>query len=253
MNIMPILIDWHPDMYEGIENRYRLTINDVLYDFANIELNLFNPTLDQPLQFSVDTEDASVKFQINIGTNTATKEAFYEVAQLTNVNCTIQYGSKNENLLQFFQNNIPTIWFADDSQLFGNLYIKQKNKPDVISQDNIIGIDWVGVNIEKESQDIAPYIQDSIQHYFIEKIKDSFQIVYDDDGCGEIADIIGINNSEEIIDVHLFHLKYALEGEVSNNIDNFYQVCGQAQKALKWGLMDKSNDIFKRFCSSGQK
>jgi superfamily II DNA or RNA helicase len=242
-NVMPILIDWHPEMYENIESRYLLNINGTLSDIAHTELNLSNPSIDQPLQFSVDTNHLTVRFQIDLGVNPATGESFYKVIQLTNENCTIQFGSKNENLIQFFQDNVPTIWFADGSQLFGNLYVKLKNRPDLVSQENIIPDNWIGVNIEKESQDIAPYIQDSIQFYFIEKIRNDFQIVYDDDGKGEIADIIGINDTDNVIDIHLYHLKYARNGQVGNNIDNFYQVCGQAQKALKWKHKD-GREIF---------
>ncbi|HRO41712.1 MAG TPA: DEAD/DEAH box helicase family protein [Flavipsychrobacter sp.] len=243
LDIMPILIDWNPALYENIENRYELVIDGIIFDFAHVELNLFKPTLDQPLQFSVDTDQFSIRFQINLGINPATNETYYEIVKLTNENCLIQFGGKTESLVQFFQDNVPTIWFADGSQLFGNLYVKLKNQPDVISQDSIITDSWAGVNIEKESQDIEPYIQDSIQYYFIEKIKNDFQVVYDDDGKGEIADIIGINDTGDAIDVHLYHLKYALEGKVSNNIDNFYQVCGQAQKALKWKHKD-GREIF---------
>jgi superfamily II DNA or RNA helicase len=243
VNIMPILIDWSPDMYDNTESRFQLNVNGTSFDLAHIELNLFNPTLDAPLQFSVDGEQFSVRFQINLGVDPATNESFYEVIQLTNETCSILFGSKNENLLLFFQNKVPTIWFADGSQLFGNLYVKLKNGPDVIAPESIITDDWTGVNIKKESQDIAPYIQDSIQYYFIEKIKNDFQIIYDDDGKGEIADIIGINDTGNAIDVHLYHLKYAQNGQVSNNIDNFYQVCGQAQKALKWKHKD-GREIF---------
>lgn len=243
LNVMPVLIDWNPEMYQNIENRYQLNINGVPFDFAHLELNLLNPTLDQPLQFSVETDQFSVNFQIDLGINPTTNENYYRVVQLTNANCLIQFGNKNEELLQFFQNNVPTIWFADGSQLFGYIYVRLKSQPDVILQESIIADDWAGVNIEKESQDIAPYIQDSIQYYFIEKIKDDFQVIYDDDGKGEIADIIGINDTGNVIDVHLYHLKYAQKGEVSNNIDNFYQVCGQAQKALKWKHKD-GREIF---------
>src|SRR5690606_38938520 len=121
-----------------------------------------------------------------------------------------------------------------------------KNQPDLFPLDSIIPDDWLGVDIGKESQDIAPYIQDSIQYYFIEKIKNDFQIIYDDDGKGEIADIVGINDTGDVIDIHLYHLKYALKGKVSNNIDNFYQVSGQAQKALKWKHKD-GREIFAHF------
>lgn len=248
-DVMPILVDWNPEMYENAESRYVLNINGSVYDLSNTELNLLNPSLNQSLKFSVDTAEHSVQFEIEMGLNPATNEAYYKVNQLTNQNCTIQYGNNNEGLLEFFQHTTPTLWFADGSQLFGNLFVKLKVQPDVISNDSIIADNWTGVDISRESQDISPYIQDSIQYYFVEKIRNDFQIIYDDDGKGEIADIIGINDSDTVIDIHLYHLKYAKNGAVNNDIDNFYQVCGQAEKSLKWKHKDGReffNHLFKR-------
>lgn len=115
-----------------------------------------------------------------------------------------------------------------------NLYITVREHPGKIPLDNIIPDTWAGVNLRKESQDIYPYERDSIQYYWITKIIDDFDIVYDDDASGEIADVIGINENETFIDVHMYHLKFAIEGIVSNQIENFYQVTGQAQKSLSW-------------------
>ena len=246
---MPILIDWNPEMYENAESRYTLNINGVLHDLSNTELNLTNPSVNQGLKFSVDTGEHSVQFEIEIGFNTAANEPYYKLIQLTNENCSIHYGNVNEKLLDYFQHTAPTIWFADGSQLFGNLFVKLKVQPDVISNGSIIIDEWTGVNLSNESQDIAPYIQDSIQYYFIQKIKNDFQIIYDDDGKGEIADIIGVNDSDTVIDIHLYHLKYAKNGAVNNDIDNFYQVCGQAEKSLKWKHKDGReffNHLFKK-------
>lgn len=248
-SVIPILVDWHPTMYEFADNRYRISIEGVLYDLSDIELNILNPTLDQDIQFSLDTTDYSAAFEIHIGINNATGENIFEVLQLTHTNCRIEYGNTNRALLDFFQEYTPTIWFADESQLLKNLYAKPKNQPDRIPLENIICDEWNGVDIGHESQDIAPYIQDSIQYYFIEKIRNDYQIIYDDDGKGEIADIIGINDSDTSIDIHLYHLKYAKNGMVNNNIENFYQVCGQAQKSLKWKHNDGRgffNHLFKR-------
>lgn len=250
-NVMPISIDWNPEMYENTENRYVIIIGGLPYDLSKTELNLLNPNINvnESLKFTCDTQEHSIQFEIVIGFNQTTNDAYYKVNKLTNHNCSIQYGTKNESLLEFFQKTIPTLWFADGSQLYGNLFVKLKVQPDIISSDLIIADDWTGVNINKESQDISPYIQDSIQYYFIDKIKNDYQIIYDDDGKGEIADIIGINDSETIIDIHLYHLKYAKGGNVNNDIDNFYQVCGQAQKSLKWKHKDGReffNHLFKR-------
>lgn len=58
--------------------------------------------------------------------------------------------------------------------------------------------------------------------------------MFDDDGRGEVADIVGVNHDESNIYVDLFHLKFAHDARTSQRIDNFYEVCGQAQKSLKW-------------------
>jgi superfamily II DNA or RNA helicase len=247
--LMPMLIDWHPTMYEYAENRYQININGNWHDISNLELTLVDRSIDQSLKFSLDTPGHIVQFEIQIGLNQDTQESYSNVIQITNANCTIQYGNTTESVVAFFEKFPPTIWFANGSQLFKNLYVKLKVQPDVIPMENILTDNWNGVNIGRESQDISPYIQDSIQYYFIEKIKDEFQIVYDDDGKGEIADIIGINDSANAIDIHLYHLKYAAGGDVNNSIENFYQVCGQAQKSIKWKHREGTeffNHLFRR-------
>ncbi|MEI6348875.1 MAG: DEAD/DEAH box helicase family protein [Bacteroidota bacterium] len=233
-DVMPILIDWHPTMYEFAEDRFQFNFYGRLFDMSDIELNILNPTTNRSLQFSLDTTQYSVHFEIILGINTGTQEKYFQIVKTNQIDCTVLYGNKSATISDFFQELTPTIWFADGSQLLQNLYVKLKVFPGMISLDRIITDDWHGVNIGRESQDITPYIQDSIQYYFINKIRNDFQIIYDDDGKGEIADIIGINDSEDVIDIHLYHLKYAIKSQVSNNIDNFYQVCGQAQKSLKW-------------------
>jgi len=39
---------------------------------------------------------------------------------------------------------------------------------------------------------------------------------------------------ENKIEIELYHLKYANGGKVTNQIGNFYEVCGQAQKSIRW-------------------
>lgn len=247
--VMPTLADWHPSVYEYAEDRFQFDFNGSVLDLSDVELNILNPTTNGILQFSLDTTDYSVQFEVQLGINGETQEKYFQVVKMNNADCTVRYGNKSVSIRDFFQEFTPVIWFADGSQLLQNLYVRLKVIPGMISADNIITDDWNGVNIGNESQDIDPYIQDSIQFYFINKIRNDFQIIYDDDGKGEIADIIGINDSEESINIHLYHLKYASNGQVSNNIDNFYQVCGQAQKSLKWKHRDGKeffNHLFKR-------
>ena len=89
-----------------------------------------------------------------------------------------------------------------------------------------------------------PKITDSIQYRVIEKLKkDNFDIIYDDDYSGEIADIITIKLHSDKLCVRLYHLKYAIDGRVSEQIKNLYEVCGQAQKSIHWKHKDGKDFI----------
>ena len=84
----------------------------------------------------------------------------------------------------------------------------------------------------------------TIQYYFWQQINEKHEFIFDDDGSGEIADLIGINQDANTIFIDLYHIKFAQGNQVSKRIDNFYAVCGQAQKSLKW--KNPEMNIFKR-------
>ena len=206
------------------------------YDLSNTELEIAESEDGEPIKFNLICTDFIVRFEYILGINEidGNNEAFYKINKVTDEIVMISYGITNELFTAFLQRNVPIIWFSDGSHLFQNSHVVLKHIPPMIPTDKIESMNWDGVVLNRESQGIAPYDTTSIQYNFIQKIASNFAIIYDDDGSGEIADVIGINDSRDKIDVHLFHLKYAKGGAISNDIDNFYQVCGQAQKALNW-------------------
>ncbi|KAA6328673.1 hypothetical protein EZS27_022455 [termite gut metagenome] len=245
--VTPVMVDWNPEMYEYAENKFEIRIGGYTYDLSNSELNVLESDILQPLQFSFDTSEHKIAFEVLLGQEEidGQKIPFYKIIKKTNIEAVVLYGNKMLTLEDFLQEFAPTIWFADGSQLFQNNYIREKTEADIIPLNIIITDNWVGVNLNYESQDVVPYVQNSIQYYFINKIRNDFDIIYDDDGKGEIADIVGIKDLPTHIEIHLFHLKYAQGGIVNNNIDNFYQVCGQAQKSLNWKYkFRKGKDFF---------
>jgi len=237
-NTLPIAVDWNAEIYRHPEHRYSFKIksNQKTYDLSNSELNIIDTKVENPIKFSWDCDDLSIEFEIILGSKLldGVPVPNCKIVKIGNDDATVSYGSKVEKLEEFLNDFHPIIFFADGSQLELNYYFKPKDPVENFDKDLLQSWNWDGVSLNKESMGIAPYIQDSIQYQFIQKIKDDYDIIYDDDGSGEIADVVAINKSEGKIDIHLFHLKYAKGGKVGNNIDNFYQVCGQAQKSLNW-------------------
>lgn len=238
IDTLPIAVDWNAEIYKHPEHRYSFKIksNQKTYDLAYSDLNIIDTNVENPIKFSWDCDGLSIEFEIILDTKLldGVPVPNCKIVKLGNADATVSYGSKVENIEEFLNELHPIIFFADGSQLESNHYFKPKDPVQNFDKDSIQSWNWDGVSLNKESMGIKPYIQDSIQYHFIQKIKDDYDIIYDDDGSGEIADVLAINKSEGIIDIHLFHLKYAKGGKVGNDIDNFYQVCGQAQKSLNW-------------------
>ena len=143
-------------------------------------------------------------------------------------------GNMELSLENFLEDSPMTVFYADDSVSHGVNYYHPQRKADEISDDLISTLEWENVDLSKESQHSKPYETDSIQYYMTKNIISKYDYLIDDDGSGEIADLVAITNSEHIIDITLYHLKYARGGKVSNSIENLYQVCGQAQKSVRW-------------------
>lgn len=96
--------------------------------------------------------------------------------------------------------------------------------------------DWTGVDIAREAQGPRKHV-DSIQRYVIKMLlaaSPRYDIVFDDDGAGEVADVVAIRRSGRMLKIDLFHCKFAAGGIVGARIDDLYEVCGQAQKSIRW-------------------
>ncbi|MGY4412395.1 hypothetical protein ACVWW4_004131 [Bradyrhizobium sp. LB7.1] len=74
----------------------------------------------------------------------------------------------------------------------------------------------------------------TIQHYAFQRLKADFDLVFNDDGSGEAADLVGLKEvDEKTIRLCLIHCKNAYKGVIFVGHQNFYVRCGQAQKSAR--------------------
>ena len=90
-----------------------------------------------------------------------------------------------------------------------------------------------------------------MQFRTIEHIKKEnlHEILFDDDGAGEAADIVGISLDSQshprLITVDLYHCKFSGGDTPGARIDDMYVVCGQAQRSVMWlHNKDRRTDLF---------
>lgn len=84
-------------------------------------------------------------------------------------------------------------------------------------------IDWSVVNIRKESQG-PERDAGSIQHRAIQVLRDesTWDIVIDDDGPGELADVVFIRRDEDVLNVLFVDCKYSQEINPGARIGDLY-------------------------------
>lgn len=246
----PIGIDWHPLIYEAFET-FNVNINDKYYNLWDIDLNIDNRTdVGKNIRFNIQQGSNIINVIITIyeRDNSYICEYYYD-------STSVIYFYKGQNqytIKDFFDKYPPVILLANGGQIIKNNYCELKEKPAMMPDQCIIKHEWKDVNLSHESQKCIPYIKDSIQYHFSNFLKPTYDFLIDDDGSGEIADLIGISNSHETIDIGLYHLKFAIGGKVSNDINNIYQVCGQAQKSIRWKNM-QGDKFFNHILSRNDK
>lgn len=234
--IFPICIDWNNEMYKETETRFKFKISENEFEFYNSDLVLIEASEKGDIKFGIEAYDKIIAlFELQIFRTEQDYDDFRIVKTFPEEDVFICYGRQEQPIEKFFYKYTPEIWFADGSVLEGVSFCELKEEIEPYEIEKVNTWNWNGIDLSKEAQRISPKLTDSIQFRCIENLKKSdYDIIYDDDYSGEIADVIAMKIKDEKIQVDLFHLKYAKDGVVSSRIDNLYEVCGQAQKSVHW-------------------
>jgi hypothetical protein len=99
------------------------------------------------------------------------------------------------------------------------------------SAEEIEVADWSGIDLTCESQG-AERDPSTIQFRAIEVLadEDDWEVILDDDGKGELADVVLMKRDGEELETVLVHCKYSTAPTPGHRIGDLYDVCGQAMK-----------------------
>jgi superfamily II DNA or RNA helicase len=245
---VPVGVDWPAEILDLVESAttisFGATINQHL-TYVSIEPRDY--TDSGPIVLRVSCDQREVQIRLNfIGRGKSADFAFvYEGGG----RATIKRGAE-QDLCDFLTEYPPTIWFADGSRLDGNVLIQLRTDTALYSRDRLVTLDWTNTDLTQESQREERRSQ-TVQFRMIEHVKAEarHEILFDDDGKGEAADIVGISLDSltlpKLITVDLYHCKYSSAPEPGARIGDMYEVCGQAQRSVLWmHNKDRRTDLF---------
>ena len=245
---VPVGVDWPAEILDLVESAttisFGATINQHL-TYVSIEPRDY--TDSGPIVLRVSCDQREVQIRLNfIGRG---KNADFSFVYEGDGRATIRRGAE-QDLCDFLTEYPPTIWFADGSRLDGNVLVQLRTDTALYSRDRLVTLDWTNTDLTQESQREERRTE-SVQFRMIEHIKAEarHEILFDDDGKGEAADIVGISLDSltlpKLITVDLYHCKYSSAPEPGARIGDMYEVCGQAQRSVLWmHNKDRRTDLF---------
>lgn len=239
----PMVIPYRIDFPPQIETDWNgsIVIKTELSEVQSSDVDIGLTTFDETskLTFFVGNSSFKEEFVLDIAQTGYTIS--HKSGSITNI-CFRR--GKEIHLKDFFQETPPTIWFVDGSSLEGNLLVQLKATHSIqFSAANIIPWDWSEIDIIKESQG-TDRAKNSIQYKLISALKTSgeYCLIFDDDGSGEIADVVAVQEdaANNKLLIELYHCKYSSAPQPGARVSDLYEVCGQAEKSIKWACDPKS-------------
>lgn len=227
--LVPLAFDWNARTYQRCESLcIRMGAEDV--PFYEAEMRIIEHLNHGDIKFAIETPTGSTEYKAKFNADgvefIAVNREVYVVTSRGN----------SINLISFFKKEPPAILFEQDTFIEDNmLFVVHGDAVGPYSRDQIEAWNWAGVNLSKESQRDTKRA-DSIQRHVIDKLcsDPSWELIFDDDSSGEAADIIAVKRDGALLYVNLYHCKFAHDGSVGARVGDLYEVCGQAQKSIRW-------------------
>jgi hypothetical protein len=235
-----LLIEWPESFLERSEDAIEVEIGGESALFFDAELRILTFSAEGPIRFRVEIPSKVADYEVRFTENGVV------YAGVTAFEAEIKIGRTKRSLTDWFRQEAPAIRFENGAYLEDNEFFElpagAARRP--FSRERIIAWDWTGVDLKKESQHqdkAADSIQRRVLDRLLEKVADpSFDIIFDDDNTGEIADIVCLKVQEGRLVVHLYHCKFSGAEKAGARVDDLYAVCGQAQRSVHWrsGVME---------------
>lgn len=228
-------LDWPLELLMVAEDR--VAIIDGIHEHELFVLDITYHEIDpsrKHLAFTIvagHEEKALATYKLSIN-----GQAGFSVTKVDGKQLQIRIRNMECDLTGFFNDYPPLIRFVDLSEVDGNILLKAENSGVVnIPAERLTAWNWEGVDITKESiWKNGVKRENSIQNRVAEHYTDEkFTIVFDDDGAGEAADLVCLNEESTYIRLVLVHCKYSGAPAEGKRVKDVVEVASQAVRSAR--------------------
>lgn len=228
---MPISVQWGEQAQVQFNDKQFIQFGEEAeVPLFLVDLEISNVTEDHSITIKIISENHTSEYRFKISEEIPNG---YQYTKVSGPDIFFKKSNKiSVSLEEYLLSDPFIIRYVDGTHSYNCYHIPVRLDAGTFPKDRLETWDWGGIPLNQESMHKTGNT-DTIQYKAYEQIRDEYDLVFNDDGCGEAADLVAIKDFDnETIRLCLIHCKGASGGIISNDIGNFYTVCGQAQKSI---------------------
>jgi hypothetical protein len=201
------------------------------YGLLECDLEIRGITPDGAMAFAIVTIDGKEfpwSYRVRKGEFTITKD-FPMAAEIRR--------GRNKVLLQDFLNEDPPAFLLiDGSEVIGGEVYRPTPFGGEYSADSLVVKNWMDCNIRTESiwKDRARR-DGTVQGHAVDMCRsEGFDLIFNDDDAGEIADLVCFKRSSSSFIVRFVHCKFSGEEKAGARSGDVTEVASQASRSVRW-------------------
>lgn len=227
--------DWPDEIAIENENKISLVVKGESFNLLDVSLSA--PTLISNSELEIhiiDGRDAAKRHSIGRIRLILLSDGYQYICE----GVKIVFG-KELTLADYLNDGNPLrLLKQDGSFIHGNLRYYSPSTINVrIPMPLLEAWGWGATNIQSESMGKTRDLN-TVQGFTFTQISSKYEIIFNDDGAGEIADLVAISEKGNKIIIDLYHCKYcsAVGGvaKPGGRVGDTYEVTGQASRSAKW-------------------
>lgn len=231
-----LAVEWPWTVHTMQADSLRITYQNKTYEAVHTDLVPHVDATTGPFRFDITTGAWSVTYEA------AVENGLLRYSCVTDEEVTLvrPRSVQPQPLSDWLNDNGLTFILDGDRIVEGDLLYKPTWDKDPYDRTQLVPIDWTGIKFKVESQTKERFTH-SIQHRAIAELKtdhEQWDIILDDDGKGEIADVVAMRIDQEGLLIRLVHCKYSHDETAGARVEDLYEVCGQTQKSIMWRRND---------------
>lgn len=228
----PISAQWGEYLLTAFEDKVEFHFGNISAHLYLVEIKTNGKFDDGNVRLVFSTDDVSSEYKLRILGNATTKGFTYELTSGPEV--LVKRGESDPLTLPEYMEIDPVIiQYADGSFSYNAHIVHVSQTIGLYERADIIAFNWQGTNILKESMGYDSD-QESIQWRWFSEIQEDYDVIINDDGKGESADLVALKILDDSIVLTLIHCKYSGSDESGARLKDLYEVCGQAQRCIRW-------------------